>query len=369
NNFQWLDHEIELFNQTYNATHARLVTWVRIPVLSPFEDTNIRMYFGNPYIDSRENPTGVWNSNYEAVWHMNQDPSSSNILDSTSNDNDLTTTGFASDQRIYNGKVGTAITFDGVNDYLTIDSFSGPTDGFTFETWFKFDGEYTVGGNHMYLFSGNTPSYSNNCPRLRFYNGSSIGSVATALDNRDSCDGTKNVWAADTWFHYAFRFSVPIRTTTLYLDGSTIDGIKVDSDLSVPHSIWDKLCIGSDWGSNVWGSGAISEFRVLKGPLSTDWMETEYNNQVEPSTFYSVSGIETVNVPSVLDFQYFKEIRIDHTKVMGTSNFINFPILISIYDTDLHDDVQADGDDIAFNNGTEWLHYEIEVFNQTFNST
>ncbi|MFX1457228.1 MAG: DUF2341 domain-containing protein [Promethearchaeota archaeon] len=369
NNFQWLDHEIELFNQTYNGTHARLVAWVRIPVLSPFEDTNIRMYFGNPYIDSRESPTGVWNSNYEAVWHMNQDPSSSNILDSTSNGNDLTTTGFASDQRVYNGKVGTAIAFDGINDYLTIDSFLGPTNGFTFQTWFKFDAEYTIGGAQKYLFCGNTPFYSNNMPRVRFYDGNAIGTVATANDNSDSCHGTKTVWAADTWFHYVFRFSVPLKTTTLYLNG-TVDGLKYEAtDLSVPHSDWDKLCIGSNWGSNVWGSGAISEFRVVKGPLSSDWMTTEYNNQVEPSTFYSISSIQTVNVPSILDFQYFKEITIDHTKVSGSNNLINFPILISSYDSDLHDKVQADGDDIAFNNGTSWLFHEIELFNQNYNST
>ncbi|MFX1448892.1 MAG: DUF2341 domain-containing protein, partial [Promethearchaeota archaeon] len=87
----WLDHEIELFDQTYNGTHAKLVAWVRIPALSALIDTIIRMYYGNSTMSSRQNPAGVWNSNYVAVWHMNQDPSSSNILDSTSNNYDLTT--------------------------------------------------------------------------------------------------------------------------------------------------------------------------------------------------------------------------------------------------------------------------------------
>ncbi|MHA1885772.1 MAG: DUF2341 domain-containing protein [Promethearchaeota archaeon] len=63
NNFQWLDHEIELFNPSYNATHAHLVAWVRIPVLSPTDDTEIRMYYGNPFMKTRENPSGVWNEN------------------------------------------------------------------------------------------------------------------------------------------------------------------------------------------------------------------------------------------------------------------------------------------------------------------
>ncbi|MHA2120211.1 MAG: LamG-like jellyroll fold domain-containing protein, partial [Promethearchaeota archaeon] len=368
NNFQWLDHEIELFNQTYNATHARLVAWVRIPVLSVSENTIIRMYYGNSLMKAQENPIGVWNNNYEAVWHMNQDPSSSSIFDSTANDNDLTPSGFTSDQRIYNGKLGAAITFDGNNDYLSINSFSGPTDGFTFESWFKFDDEYNNLSSHMYLFSGNCPFYGNNMPRLRFYSGNAIGSVATSLDDSDSVDGIKSVWAADTWFHSAFRFSVPIRTTTLYLDG-TVDGIKVDSDLQVPHSAWDMLCIASDWGSRIWGPGAISEFRVLKTDLSGDWITTEYENQYYPDSFYSVSGANLVNVPSILDFQYFKEITIDHTQVFGTNDHIYFPILVSIFDADLHDNVQSDGDDIAFNNGTSWLFHEIELFNQNYNST
>ncbi|MFX1428260.1 MAG: DUF2341 domain-containing protein, partial [Promethearchaeota archaeon] len=360
---------IELFNQNYNSTHAQLVAWVRVPVLSVYKDTVIRMYYGNSFIESRENPSGVWNSNFEAVWHMNQDPSSSNILDSTSNNNDLSTYGFASDQRIYNGKAGTAIAFDGIDDYLSIGSFSGPTDGFTFETWFKFDAEYTVGGAHMYLFSGNTPLYSNNMPRLRFYDGSAIGSVATQEDDSDSCDGTKNVWAADTWFHYAFRFSIPITTTTLYLNG-TVDGSKYEpTDLQYPHSDWNSLSIASDYGTRFWGAGAISEFRVLKTDLSIEWIKTEYTNQNDPDNFYSIGIANSVYIPSIFDFQYFKEIIIDHTKVSGTNNLINFPILISLFDSDLHDKVQPNGNDIAFNNGTSWLFYEIELFNQTYNST
>ncbi|MFW9829710.1 MAG: DUF2341 domain-containing protein, partial [Candidatus Thorarchaeota archaeon] len=366
----WLDHEIELFNQAYNGTHAKLVAWVRIPALSATIDTIIRMYYGNSTMSSRQNPAGVWNSNYVAVWHMNQDPSSSNILDSTSNNNDLSTTGFTSDTRFYDGKLGTAIAFDGVNDYLDISSFSGPINGFTFETWFKFDAEYTIGGSHMYLFSGNTPIYSNNMPRLRFYNGSTIGSVATAVDNSDSVDGTKNVWAADTWFHYTFRFSVPISTTTLYLNGN-VDGIKVDSDLSYPHSDWNKLCIASDYGSRVWGSGAISEFRVLSGPLSAEWINTEYQNQNNPNSFYTI-GEEKNTVwepPNSNYFTYYKVITIDHNEVSGSETHFNFPFLFSFIDEDLKYHVQPDGDDIAFAADGDWLDHDILLFDQSYSST
>ncbi|MCK5607229.1 DUF2341 domain-containing protein, partial [Candidatus Pacearchaeota archaeon] len=366
----WLNHEIEQFNQSYSSTQAQLVAWVQIPFLSTNTNTTVTMYYGNSTMSSQQNPTGVWDSNYEAVWHMNQDPSSSNILDSTSNNNDLNPTGFASDQRIYDGKVGTAIAFDGINDYLDINSFSGPTDGFTFQTWFKFDAEYNVGSNQMYLFAGNTPAWGNNMPRLRFRTGNGVGSVATALDNSDSVAGTKAVWAADTWFNYAFRFSVPIETTTLYLNG-VVDGIKVDGDLRVPHSAWNRLCIASNYGSYVFGSGAISEFRVVRTALSREWMVTEYNNQYNPDSFYSVGSEQLVlEQPGNRDyFNYYKVITIDHTKVNGTGSHVNFPLLVSILDDDLRHDVQADGDDIAFSMDGKWLDHQIEQFNQSYSST
>jgi len=370
NDTAWLDHEIELFDQSFNETYAKLVAWVCIPSLSTNTNTLITMYYGNSTMSSQQNPTGVWDSNYEAVWHMNQDPSSSNILDSTSNNNDLNTNGFASDQRIYNGKVGTAITFDGINDYLNISSFSGPTDGFTFQSWFKFDDEYNASRSEMYLFSGSTAGRNN--PRVRFYPGGgyTVGSVATTTDENDSCDGVKNVWAADTWFHYAFRFSIPIQTTTIYIN-STVDGFKDDADLSYPHLAWNRLTIGSNDGTNVWGSGAISEFRVVNIPLSVDWINTEYNNQYNPYAFYSIGKEYTVSgiPPDEQYFKCYKEIIINHTMVSGSLDLINFPLLISIFDSDLRYDVQLNGDDIAFAYNGAWLDHEIELFNQTFNST
>ena len=72
---------------------------------------------------------------------------------------------------------------------------------------------------------------------------------------------------------------------------------------------------------------------------------------------------------SVVTLSYRKTLTIDPTKVSAT--LTDFPVLVDIYDTDLHDPnkVQADGDDIAFVvNGTP-VDYELELFNQNYNST
>jgi hypothetical protein len=62
-------------------------------------------------------------------------------------------------------------------------------------------------------------------------------------------------------------------------------------------------------------------------------------------------------------WQYRKNITIDHTKVAG--DLENFPVLISIIDTDLRDKAQLDGDDILFMDGSGMAHrlyHEIEFY-------
>ncbi|KKK42501.1 hypothetical protein LCGC14_1648160, partial [marine sediment metagenome] len=116
NDTNWLDHEIEVFNQTYNGTHAQLVAWVRIPSLSSSVDTNITMYYGNDTMSSRENPIGVWNSNYVGVWHLSE--LSGEAQDSTSYATQGTITGGVTQGRT--GKIDGAYFFDGVDSLVNM---------------------------------------------------------------------------------------------------------------------------------------------------------------------------------------------------------------------------------------------------------
>jgi hypothetical protein len=160
------------------------------------------------------------------------------------------------------------------------------------------------------------------------------------------------------------------KEVNMFLDGNhlSFDYIYVDTN-------WNQLAGLDDW---IWGAalnltkpgcfeGKYDEIRVSNITRSADWIKTKYNNQNDPSAFYSISDEKRIYHPSPDDFEHFKEITIDHNKVSGSSDLINFPLLISICDTDLRNDVQSDGEDIAFYNGSEWLDHEIELFNQTYN--
>ncbi|MFX1438919.1 MAG: LamG-like jellyroll fold domain-containing protein [Promethearchaeota archaeon] len=305
-----LPHEIELFDQTYNSTHAHLVAWVKAD-LSSSADTTITMYYGNPSMNNQERPSDVWNNNFVAVWHFNQDPSSTNIIDSTSNGYDLTALGFGSDQRVYDGKLGTAITVDGTDDRFGVNGITGPINDFTFQTWFMLDNAFPPGSD-MHLLRGNSPG--ENYPMIRF--AASSGLIVTHMevtsDNDETCTGSKSSWEADTWFQFAWVRSTAAVRSYHYLDGS-LDAEDNSADNANPHLAWDQLMLLSDFSAgNMWGPGAISEFRILNTVLPPEWIAAEYANQNDPASFYSVGAEvqivipEQPSEPSLLDASGYK---------------------------------------------------------------
>jgi hypothetical protein len=361
NNFQWLDHEIELFNKTYNATHSQLVAWVRIPVLSSSEDTIIRMYFGNSFIENRENPSGVWRSNYAAVWHLCE--SSGAVKDSTSYGTDGTPSTGATQG--VPGQIDGAYDFDGSNAGVGIgDPIDGHldfgTDSFSISVWLNVD--QSTGTYQIPLWKGGHTATAT---------GYEIETniAATNLEMGISDGSTRRLAQVpiilDQWMYFVGVVNRTSNLLRVYKDGVEIgSGV----DISLINSINCAYGMAFSQASNPF-DGLVDEIRISREARSLNWISTEYNNQYDPSSFYSIGIANTVFVPNIYNFKYFKDITIDHTKISGTSDLVNFPVLISIFDTDLHNKVQSDGDDIAFKNATSWLFHEIEFFNQNYNST
>jgi len=67
NGLSILNFEIE----EYVPASGQLVAWVNIPTLSHGSNTVLYMFYGNPSITtSQQNSTAVWDSNYQAVYHL-----------------------------------------------------------------------------------------------------------------------------------------------------------------------------------------------------------------------------------------------------------------------------------------------------------
>jgi len=376
-----LDHEIEVYDRVYNSSHAHLVAWVKAN-LSSTQDTIISMYYGYPTAINQENPEGVWDDNYEFVLHMNQDPSSSDILDSSINNFDFdveSASGMTSSDLVY-GITGHALAFDGNDDFIYLplsEGFTGPTDKMTFEFWIMFPN-----GGPGLKDSLAIPATSGREPQLNFYKEFEL-EVETSTNSYIDTDQDFQTLVG-TWQHLvAIWDGTGDGLHQIYLNGS-LDVNDLDP-LTGTHVSWNTISIGTEDLSSDGPGGnfdderslhaTLSEFRLSSTVRSANWIATEFENQNNPNNFYSVYSEEkSVNSPGwhFSGLQYRKELIIDATKVSGSSSLLNFPVLIDIYDSDLHDTdkVQADGDDILFCDAMgRKLDYELDLFDQNYNPT
>jgi hypothetical protein len=400
NNGYKLAYDLELFNQTFNSSHAHLVCWVNLFDLVDYEDTIIEMWYGNPSLSAQEEPENVWN-NFAGVWHLKEDPSGSppQITDSTSNNIDGTSVGSMTSEDQIAGKIDGSLDFDGSDDYISLGDQSSLklTSAFTIQAWYKgfseparatiFTTGYTFANDigiriSGYFDSGDTRAF------ISYGQGTSLDSVYS------DAELPENTWIyiVVTWDGTTMKLYI---NATKQADEGTL-GIDYNTD-------------GSAIGGNIANSaqrfnGSIDEVRVSNVPRSANWVLTEYNNQYSPNTFYEVSEEhnyrlewehQVQNVPdSSMDsfnvtiygfssqdnggikdyplnaewFYYYKAFTIDNTKVSGSGSHTNFTVLININDTDLRTKAQDDGDDIAFGDDTTFYSHEIEYFDRVNNT-
>ena len=139
-----LSHELE----GYDGAAGALIGWVRVPSLAVDADTTVWLYYGKAGVSgSPEDTTGVWDANYVAVWHLNQDPDATvgAILDSTSNGLHGTAHGALTNAGLTAAWLGYGMEFTGGtgSDYIqtasdqTTNALNRTTNAITLEAWFN----------------------------------------------------------------------------------------------------------------------------------------------------------------------------------------------------------------------------------------
>ena len=67
-----LDHEIVFWNWNVGDSNVDAYIYVQVPSIAHDVDTDIYMYYGNSGVSTpQHNPTGVWDDNFLAVYHLN----------------------------------------------------------------------------------------------------------------------------------------------------------------------------------------------------------------------------------------------------------------------------------------------------------
>ena len=273
-----LDFQLE----QYDPASQTIVAWIRIPNLSHTQDTTIYLFYGNSGVNGpQQNPTGVWDANYQGVWHLpNGTTLSTN--DSTSNAHN----GVGTNVTAASGKIDGAASFNGTG-YINIGNLgSFPASG-TIEFWMRASSL----SNYPNAFSTYDNGYNN---AIRFEEDSS-GDFSVAVGN-GSFNGYSYMTASmlpGTWYDVSLTWNSTTSSVTGYLNGSQV--FNTNSNTYWPTAIQD-LTIGGGFNEARDWNGLLDEVRLSNTSRSANWIAAEYNNENSPSTFSSLGNEEPVLV-------------------------------------------------------------------------
>jgi hypothetical protein len=326
------------------------------------------MYFGNSSVTTpTESPTDVWDSDYVGVWHLHD--TSGDTQDSTSENTDGAVSGTVT--RGATGQIGDAFDFS-TNGEVDWGDPDHPADGhldfgtgeMTLSVWVNMDSHRGVW--EQIILKGKSGWEAGYQIEIDDSSNTFYFSI-----NEDSGEYQWGRTAAisfslDTWTHVV---GVVDRSNNLvrgYKNGVQVD--TADISLIGSISVDDNLTIGRDtWG---WPDARVDEVRLSKTARSAEWILTNYNNQNSPSSFYTVVNNCPSTVPPIAEFSCSIPLTIDSSKVSGTSDLTDFPVLISLTNTSLKTTgncgyVQnSNGYDIIFSDATQTtrLDHEIEKY-------
>ena len=355
-----LDHQIE----SYNPVTGEYVAWVRLPILYHDVDTELNISCGNSSVTADQSTENVWSSSHEAVWHMCDDPSVSELNDAAGTFNGQANGNMTSSDLV-DGKIGSAIDFDGTNDFFAIEDKNYSSSGAI--------NELTVSGCVNTSFSTN--SWTGNWALLDFDRSEYFnffihgqgkvsfctrGAVAGIHDFHSGQSGQVN----DGNWHYVVGTISPTKKQ-IYIDGvlvNTINNPHNGSDLGTGATRYGFIGDGSEASgfngnrNNIYYKGKIDELRFLNVQLSAGWIATEFNNQSSPESFYSLG--DPYNLPiELIAFNAElkgKEVFVDWSTASQRDNDY-FTIERSIDGTEFDIVGEVDG----AGNSTEILKYEF----------
>jgi biopolymer transport protein ExbB len=281
-----LSHQIE----RYVPATGEYVAWVNVPSLSSSSNTIIAMFYGNASVSADPSSTAVWDNNYMGVWHFNN-----SVQDATSNTRNLidaSTANFSS-SKIGDGRQLNNTPFvassSGSCKYLQLGPLLSGVTGFTFEGWVYVDNNTTT-WERIFDFGSNNTSYMFLSPSIgttdvkRF----AITTTGNAGEQVVSSATTTGIGA---WHHFALSINNSNNNAILYYDGAQ-DNINTGVTLRPTNRAPDNTNFfgRSHFASDHCLYGKIDEFRISNAVRNGSWIQTSYNNQHNPSNFYTMGS-------------------------------------------------------------------------------
>ena len=278
--------------ESYTSSTGALVDWVNVPTMAA--GTTIYACYDNSAITTdQSHPSLTWNSNYKGVFHF-PNGSSLGLGDSTANNvscTNLVSMG-AGTGKIDGGITGNNSNGQGVDcgsSNFTMGLSDWSVSGWVNEN-ISGDGDgaivaKSVAGGASGIYSLILDTGEGWDAGIQFDpNGSNQIVVGSATDIRGGWH-----YLAGTWKRSGYE--------TLYVDGvynasadiSAYSGTNMNSTAHALIGAFNDFSGNSPIG-NYSLNGTLDEVHVANTTLSPSWILTEYNNQANPATFYSMGG-------------------------------------------------------------------------------
>jgi gliding motility-associated-like protein len=269
-----LDHQIE----KYDPATGEFIAWVRMPVLYTYQNSGLRMLYGNPQVTGNPSVNTVFNKDFRGVWHLNDQ---NIITDQTGGGSNGTNMGNGGAVNI-SGKIDGALNFvNGDGDFISIanEPHFDIQNAITVSAWIKVK-SFTVAGQAI-ITKGNSA--------WSLQRDGTNNTIGFYLDPSAILNGTVNV--NDGNWHYVVG-TYDKQVQSLYIDG-VLDNFTGNTNPINLNNYF--VYIGNNPEST--GSffdGIIDEARVSDIARSGSWVKTEYANQSNPGNFYAL-GPESPN--------------------------------------------------------------------------
>jgi len=330
-----LDHQVE----SYNSSTGELLAWVNFPTVSPNSDTQFFIYYGDSGITTSQDSTSTWDDNYVLVMHMNG-PETGTESDATQYGNDGTINEDASPTAVGIDTVLAQIGYgrdferdDGEFLQVADDATLDITGEITMSFWFSREGQQ--------------PDFISKGINLS-YEATSRGTMRTRFNKNGSNTLTTPTASAITtpdWVYIVY-----VQTSS----GMSIyqNGVEVSSNTNTTAFTAnnDPLYISRS-GDAV--DGIMDEVRISDISRSQDWIITEYNNQLTPSTFIA----ELPDVPGLSNLESSTQ---EYT-AGGSAVFLTNTLTVDSHPTittldsaviQITGNLESGGDDLNYTDGT-----------------
>lgn len=261
-------------------------------------NTSIYLYYDNEHavnanigtVAGSSPVSDVWDGNFKGVWHLKDDPNTSTVQDSTSNENNGAKKA-ANEPTEVNGKIAKAQDYDGATAGYLITTTLNPSselgNNVTYEVLV-----YPHAQSNYKGIIGDQSTIDEEGVAFTYINGWNFGygDEAAWYQNPNLGDLTLNEWT-----YLAGTINVNVNVN-IFKDGAQVGDPLSAGSSSIVHTT--ALVIGrdADDANNRYFDGIIDEVRISNVVRSAAWIKGSYNSGNDSLLAYGSEETPTVTI-------------------------------------------------------------------------